>query len=92
LYKGSNPDHTHSLRFHVHKLWWVQYIPDAWRTCSAVLCLAILLFQEKRKEAKKDKEEEERRKEDNDFPAGRSTAASLQCPGFWGYYVLKKLT
>jgi hypothetical protein len=33
------------------ELWWIQDIPDACRTHSAVLCIAFLLFHDKRKEA-----------------------------------------
>jgi hypothetical protein len=34
-------------RFYVHKFWWVQDIPDACRTHSAVLCVVFLLFGHK---------------------------------------------
>jgi hypothetical protein len=40
---GSSP------RFCICKLWRVQDIPDACRTCSAIHFIAILLFQERRK-------------------------------------------
>jgi hypothetical protein len=39
-----------SHRFHVCEFSWVQGVSDACRTCSAVLCVAVLLFRERRKE------------------------------------------
>jgi hypothetical protein len=44
--------------YHVHELWHSQDVPDAWRTCYAVLCIEFMLlkFQDRRKEARKEKE------------------------------------
>jgi hypothetical protein len=42
-------------RFCVHKLWWIQYVPDAYRIISAVLLhFCFSKFQDKRKGATKE--------------------------------------
>jgi hypothetical protein len=48
--KGQQPwSHVgNRQKFHNHEFWWVQDIPDAYRTHSTVLCIEILLFGERK--------------------------------------------
>jgi hypothetical protein len=44
-----------SQRFCIHKFWWVQYSPGAFRTHSRVVCVEFLLFKKRKKKKKNDK-------------------------------------
>jgi hypothetical protein len=61
------------LRFCVCILWKVQGVPDACRTCSVILCVLLLLFQDRRKEAKK------KRKENSFWLGGPRITLAIMC-------------
>jgi hypothetical protein len=48
-------------RFHVHELWHSQDVPDAWRTCYAVLCIEFMFYSSKTGEKKPEKKKTEKR-------------------------------
>jgi hypothetical protein len=68
-------------KFCVHKLWQVQDIADVCRTHFAVLCIALLIFHERRNEAPHQKIKGQ--------IAFQQAASQLQCRGFWGCYLIK---
>jgi hypothetical protein len=50
LHSALGQEKWQQSKLDVHELWQIQYVPDACRNHSAVLCIEILIFQVPREE------------------------------------------